>query len=174
MPASWEQIVDDEHDCITFKSVRAYLKRMLSISIVGTGYVGLSTAVCFASRGYHVIAATQDTEKAQGINAKRAPFYEPGLNQLLEKGIELGTLEAVDARDEAVTQTDATFITVGTPEQADGRIDLRFLGAPVYRKMQKLCASLQSSAVIRPRCCAQPSQQTTRKHVTWLNARFRS
>ena len=76
---------------------------MHSISIVGTGYVGLSTAVCFASRGYHVIAATQDKEKAQEINAKRAPFYEPGLNQLLEKSIELGTLEAVDARDEAVT-----------------------------------------------------------------------
>ena len=61
---------------------------MRSISIVGTGYVGLSTAVCFASQGYHVIAATQDTEKALAINAKRAPFYEPGLNQLLEKGIE--------------------------------------------------------------------------------------
>ena len=100
---------------------------MRSISIVGTGYVGLSTAVCFASRGYHVIAATQDTEKAQAINAKRAPFYEPGLNQMLEKEIELGTLQAVDARDEAVTHTEATFITVGTPEQADGRIDLRYV-----------------------------------------------
>ena len=100
---------------------------MHSISIVGTGYVGLSTAVCFASQGYHVIAATQDTEKAQAINVKRAPFYEPGLDQLLKKSIESGTLKAVDARDEAVAQTDATFITVGTPEQADGRIDLRFV-----------------------------------------------
>jgi len=100
---------------------------MRSISIVGTGYVGLSTAVCLASRGYHVIAATRDTEKAHAINAKRAPFYEPGLNQLLEKGIELGMLEAVDSRNEAVAQTDATFITVGTPEQADGRIDLRYV-----------------------------------------------
>lgn len=100
---------------------------MPSISIVGTGYVGLSTAVCFASRGYHVTAATHDIEKAQMINAKRAPFYEPGLNQLLEKGIESGTLEAIDSSDEAVLHTDATFITVGTPEQADGRIDMRYV-----------------------------------------------
>ena len=52
---------------------------MQRISIIGTGYVGLSTAVCFASRGYHVIAATQNKEKAQAINEQRAPFYEPRL-----------------------------------------------------------------------------------------------
>jgi len=100
---------------------------MPSISIVGTGYVGLSTAVCFASRGYHVTAATHDFEKAQTINAKRAPFYEPRLSQLLEKAIESGTLQAIDSRDEAVLRTDVTFITVATPEQADGRIDLRYV-----------------------------------------------
>ena len=100
---------------------------MQSVSIVGTGYVGLSTAVCFASRGYRVFASTRDRQKAQIINSKRAPFYEPGLDEMLKKSIESGTLSATDRRDEAIIQTDVTFLTVGTPEQADGRMDLRHI-----------------------------------------------
>jgi len=98
---------------------------MRAISIVGTGYVGLSTAVCFASRGYHVIASTHDKEKVATINAKRAPFYEPRLDEMLKEGVESQTLRAVDTREEAVLQTDVTFLTVGTPEAADGQMDLR-------------------------------------------------
>jgi UDPglucose 6-dehydrogenase len=98
---------------------------MQAISIVGTGYVGLSTAVCFASRGYRVIASTHDKEKAETINSKRAPFYEPRLDEMLRESVESKMLRAIDTRDEAVLQTDVTFLTVGTPETADGRIDLR-------------------------------------------------
>jgi nucleotide sugar dehydrogenase len=98
---------------------------MQAISIVGTGYVGLSTAICFASRGYRVIASTRDKEKAETINSKRAPFYEPRLDEMLRGSVESKALRAVDTRDEAVIKTDATFITVGTPETADGEIDLR-------------------------------------------------
>ena len=87
--------------------------------------VGLSTAVCFASRGYRVIASTHDKEKAETINSKRAPFYEPRLDEMLRESVESKMLRAIDTRDEAVLQTDVTFLTVGTPETADGRIDLR-------------------------------------------------
>jgi len=97
------------------------------ISIVGTGYVGLSTAACFASRGYDVIASTRNEDKVRIINAKRAPFYEPGLDDAVRTGIESGHLRAEINRSEAVRQTEVTFLTVGTPEKADGTIDLRYV-----------------------------------------------
>ncbi len=97
------------------------------ISIVGTGYVGLSTAVCFASRGYDVIASTRSEDKVRIINSKRAPFHEPGLDEAVRAGIESGHLRAEINRSEAVRQTEVTFITVGTPENADGTVDLRYV-----------------------------------------------
>ncbi|MGA3199106.1 MAG: UDP-glucose/GDP-mannose dehydrogenase family protein [Halobacteriota archaeon] len=95
------------------------------ISIVGTGYVGLSTAVCFSSRGYQVIASTLNEDKLRMINAARAPFHEPMLDDALKKSIESGYLRAEKSRAEAVRHTDMTFLVVGTPERADGTIDLR-------------------------------------------------
>lgn len=97
------------------------------ISIVGIGYVGLSTAVCFASRGYDVIASTRNEDKVRIINAKRAPFHEPGLDEAVRTSIESGHLHAEIDRSEAVRQTEVTFLTVGTPENADGTIDLRYV-----------------------------------------------
>jgi UDPglucose 6-dehydrogenase len=97
------------------------------ISIVGTGYVGLSTAVCFASRGYDVIASTRNKDKVRIINANRAPFYEPGLDEAVRTSIESGHLRAEIDRSEAVQKTEVTFLTVGTPENADGTVDLRYV-----------------------------------------------
>jgi UDPglucose 6-dehydrogenase len=97
------------------------------ISIVGTGYVGLSTAACFASRGYDVIASTRSEDKVRIINAKRAPFHEPGLDEAVRTSIESGHLRAEINRSEAVRQTEVTFLTVGTPEKADGTVDLRYV-----------------------------------------------
>lgn len=97
------------------------------ISIVGTGYVGLCTAVGFATRGYQVTTSTHDPEKAAMINKGVSPFYEPGLQESLEKVVKEGLLRCVTTREEAVVNTDITFIAVGTPSQPDGSIDLRFI-----------------------------------------------
>jgi UDPglucose 6-dehydrogenase len=105
----------------------AHQNAMQRISIVGTGYVGLSTAVCFASRGYDVIASTRNEDKVRIINAKRAPFHEPGLDEAVRTSIESGHLRAEINRSEAVRQTEVTFITVGTPEKADGTADLSYV-----------------------------------------------
>jgi UDPglucose 6-dehydrogenase len=100
---------------------------MLAISVVGTGYVGLSTAVCFAARGYNVIASTYDADKIRLINDKVSPFYEPMLTELLTRGIESGNLKVVYGREEAILNTDVSFVTVGTPELVGGSIDLTFV-----------------------------------------------
>ncbi len=96
-------------------------------TIIGTGYVGLSTAVCFASRGYGVIASTQKKENIRMINAQRAPFYEPGLDDALKHSVQSKHLRAEISRAKAVLGTDISFITVATPDQPDGTIDLRYI-----------------------------------------------
>lgn len=95
------------------------------ISIIGAGYVGLSTAIGFASRGYKVIASDIDNRKITSINKGMAPFYEPNLNNLLQKVVRKGNLKCTLDRQEAVLDTEVTFITVGTPNQPDGSINLK-------------------------------------------------
>jgi UDPglucose 6-dehydrogenase len=98
------------------------------ISVLGIGYVGLCTAVGFASRGYKVVASTHDAEKAAKINKGLPPFHEPNLQALLKEAIGSGHLTClVDETEKAVLQTDLTFNAVGTPSREDGSIDLRFV-----------------------------------------------
>src|SRR3972149_2575089 len=86
------------------------------ISVIGAGYVGLCTAVGFASRGYSVVASDSDSEKVAKINKGVPPFHEPGLRELLGESIKAGNFRCLSNRtEEAVLETDLTFVTVGTP-----------------------------------------------------------
>jgi UDPglucose 6-dehydrogenase len=98
-----------------------------SISILGTGYVGLTTAVGFASKGYKVIISGHDKQKVNSINEGISPFYEPGLTELLQKVVEKGDLKCVLQCEEVILSTDSTFIATGTPSQPDGSIDLQYI-----------------------------------------------
>jgi len=98
------------------------------ISVMGIGYVGMCTAVGFASKGYKVIASTHDAEKTAKINKGIPPFYEPHLQELLEKTIRDGYLKCLHNQpDEAILQTDLTFNAVGTPSKPDGSINLQYI-----------------------------------------------
>ncbi|MGD0644146.1 MAG: UDP-glucose/GDP-mannose dehydrogenase family protein [Candidatus Bathyarchaeia archaeon] len=98
------------------------------ISVLGIGYVGLCTAVGFASKGYNVIASTHDAEKAAKINKGIPPFHEPNLQNLLEKIVQNGYLKClIDQTEKAILETDLTFNAVGTPSRPDGSIDLQFI-----------------------------------------------
>jgi UDPglucose 6-dehydrogenase len=98
------------------------------VSVLGIGYVGLCTAIGFASKGYHVVASTHDKEKAEKINKGIPPFHEPDLKKLLEKTVRSGHLTClVNKTEKAVLETDLTFNAVGTPSRPDGSIDLQFI-----------------------------------------------
>jgi UDPglucose 6-dehydrogenase len=100
------------------------------ISVIGTGYVGLCTAIGFAHKGYTVIASDSDAEKVAKINSGIAPFHEPNIENLLGETIRNGTLKCfVDQTEKAVFGTDLTFIVVGTPNKSDGSIDLQYIEA---------------------------------------------
>ena len=85
------------------------------ISVIGVGYVGLCTAVGFASKGYQVVASDVDAEKIRKICAGIPPFYEPGLSELLKETIENGNLQcSVNETQKAVLGTDITYIAVNS------------------------------------------------------------
>ena len=109
------------------------------ISVLGIGYVGLCTAVGFASKKYTVIASTHDAEKTEKINRGIPPFHEPNLQKLLEETIQNGTLKCLTNQTEtAVLETDITFNAVGTPSNPDGSIDLQFIETSAHDMGQAL------------------------------------
>jgi UDPglucose 6-dehydrogenase len=111
-----------------------------NISVLGIGYVGLCTAVGFASKGYNVIASTHDAEKAAKINNGIPPFHEPNLQKLLEETIQNGRLTClINQTEKAVLETDLTFNAVGTPSRPDGSIDLQFIETSTRDIGQVLC-----------------------------------
>jgi UDPglucose 6-dehydrogenase len=101
------------------------MKEIPSVSIIGLGYVGLTTAVCFASRGIHVNGYDVDTDKMQRIRNGEVPFHEPGVSELLKKTLSDGTFEL---GQDALGSSDIIFFTVGTPASPrDGKIDLTYI-----------------------------------------------
>jgi len=97
------------------------------ISIFGTGYVGLCTALGFALRGYYVITSTHQSEKVKLINKGRSPFYEPELTDALRKVVDDGFLKCVLNSEKTILETDVTFIATGTPSKTDGSINLQYV-----------------------------------------------
>jgi UDPglucose 6-dehydrogenase len=100
---------------------------MLKLSFIGLGPVGLCTAVCFAAKGYQVTASEIDKTKAIQIKKGKPPFYELNLKEMLQETINSGNLKIVTSNEEAVLQSDITYITVGTPTKPDGSINLTYV-----------------------------------------------
>jgi len=101
----------------------------MKICVLGSGYVGLVTGTCFAERGNEVYCIDIDPKKVDLINKGVSPIFEPGLEQLLRKNIEKGTLRAFIAKDfyHQEIYTDISFVCVPTPSNKDGSINLGFI-----------------------------------------------
>jgi len=99
----------------------------MRISVIGAGYVGLVSAICFADRGYEVTLSTENPEKAKLIGQGIPPFHETGLEEVLRRTVSSGKLRATLGREDAVLNSDVTFVAVGTPSRSDGSIDLKFI-----------------------------------------------
>ncbi len=105
------------------KSTQGYPKHSVTLSVIGTGYVGLVTSACLANKGHSVICVDILRDKVSEINSGHAPFYEPGLDNLLAKVVGEGRLRATLDLEEAVLNSSVTIITVGTLTK-DDHIDL--------------------------------------------------
>jgi UDPglucose 6-dehydrogenase len=101
----------------------------LKVSVIGTGYLGATHAACMSSLGFEVIGVDVDSAKIELLTAGRVPFYEPGLEELLQKEIASGRL-TFSTDFSAIADADVHFICVGTPQKPDSlAADLKYVDA---------------------------------------------
>lgn len=125
----------------------------MNVSIIGTGYVGLVTGVSLAAAGHHVVCVGRKQEKVREINAGTAPFYEPGLDDILRRVIAKRRFTASVELSQSIISSDATIVAVGTPT-VDSAIDLsqvkevaRQIGEALYQKRSYHIVAVKSTVV---------------------------
>ncbi|MCA2982491.1 UDP-glucose/GDP-mannose dehydrogenase family protein [Gemmatimonas sp.] len=102
----------------------------MRIAMIGTGYVGLVSGACFAEFGSTVTCVDRNAEKIEQLRRGEIPMYEPGLEDLVERGMRSGRLRFTTDLPGAVADADAVFLAVGTPSRrGDGHADLRYVEA---------------------------------------------
>ncbi|NSW51443.1 MAG: UDP-glucose/GDP-mannose dehydrogenase family protein [Anaerolineae bacterium] len=100
---------------------------MSNICVVGTGYVGLVTGVCFADLGNQVFCLDVNPDRVEKLSQGIMPIYEPGLNEIVLRNVNAGRLRFTMSYDEALEDAEFAFIAVGTPSGADGEADLQYV-----------------------------------------------
>lgn len=104
----------------------------MQLAMIGTGYVGLVSAACFAELGYRIACVDQDAEKIERLKRGQIPLYEPGLEELVTRHRADGRLHFTTDTQSAVSAADIVFLAVGTPaSEHDGLPDLSQLEAAV-------------------------------------------
>jgi UDPglucose 6-dehydrogenase len=117
----------------------------MKIAMIGTGYVGLVSGVCFSDFGHDVVCVDKNPDKIARLQAGEVPIFEPGLEELMAKNVASGRLTFTLDLAEAVAGADAVFIAVGTPtRRGDGHADLTYVMAAA----QEIGAALTGYAVI--------------------------
>jgi len=124
----------------------------MNLTIVGTGYVGLVTGACFAEFGYSVKCIDKDLERLEKLKSGKCPFYEPGMEKLLEKHINKTKLISFDSTlQNNLKNSDIVFITVGTPtRRLEDEADLSFVwqvAEEIAENINKYCLVVTKSTV---------------------------
>jgi UDPglucose 6-dehydrogenase len=102
----------------------------MKIAMIGTGYVGLVSGVCFSDFGHEVVCVDKDPRKIEMLDRGEVPIYEPGLDALMAKNVEAGRLSFTMDLASAIDGAQAVFIAVGTPtRRGDGHADLTYVMA---------------------------------------------
>ena len=124
----------------------------MKMSVIGCGYLGAVHAACMARLGHDVIGVDVDAQRVASLNAGRPPFYEPGFPELLKESIASGRLRFVQApAAQAIADCDVHFITVGTPQSADGTAaDMTYVNAAVDSVIEALGDNPRTASGNRP------------------------
>jgi len=117
----------------------------MKIAMIGTGYVGLVSGVCFSDFGHDVVCVDKDSRKIELLAQGQVPIYEPGLQDLMAKNVAAGRLSFTLDLAKAVDGAEAVFIAVGTPtRRGDGHADLTYVMAAA----EEIAAALTGYAVV--------------------------
>lgn len=112
------------------------LRSSQEITVIGAGYVGLTTAACLSAMGHQVTCVEKDSVRLSSLVHGRLPFFEPSLGMVVDQGIRRKTLHLTDDLEAAVRRARFVFIAVGTPPLATGAPDLRDFQALVPHVVQ--------------------------------------
>jgi len=117
----------------------------MRIAMIGTGYVGLVSGVCFSDFGHDVICVDKDSRKIAMLETGEAPIYEPGLDAMITRNVEAGRLTFTTDVNCAVRNAHAIFIAVGTPtRRGDGHADL----SSVMAVAEEIASAISDYAVV--------------------------
>jgi UDPglucose 6-dehydrogenase len=122
----------------------------MNIGVIGSGYVGLVTAACFAEMGNTVVCVDNDPEKIARLNAAEVPIHEPGLDDLVASNQREKRLRFTTSLGEAVAISDVYFIAVGTPPNEDGSADLQHIlnaARALGQSITRACTVVNKSTV---------------------------
>jgi len=117
---------------------------MANIAVLGAGYVGLTTAACFAKLGNSVIVSDVDPQRISDLNAGLCPIVEDGLQTLLEEGVAKSALVFVTDNKFAVAKADFVFLCLPTPQSPDGTADTSY----VEGAAAEIAGHINESAVV--------------------------
>jgi GDP-mannose 6-dehydrogenase len=113
------------------------------VVVLGLGYVGCVTAACLAELGHRVVGVDRDAYKVECVHEGRAPFYEPGLDELVAKNAAAGRLRASTRLADVLDDADVALICVGTPSDKNGNIGLE--------QLRRVCAEIAELLLRRGR-----------------------
>lgn len=104
----------------------------MRLTVLGTGYLGATHAACMAELGFEVLGMDDDAGKVASLSEGQAPFFEPGLDDLLRRNLDTGRLRFTTSYEEAAAFGDVHFICVGTPQQRNSNAaDMRYVDSVV-------------------------------------------
>lgn len=116
----------------------------MNIAVIGTGYVGLVSGVCFAETGVNVICVDNNAEKVEKLNNGEVPIFEPLLDTYLKRNFHEGRIQFTLDLKQAVDNSDIIFLALPTPESEDGSADLSY----VLKMAETLSGIIQSYKVV--------------------------
>lgn len=122
--------------------------KLKPISIVGLGYVGLCTGVCLAARDFTVYGLDSDETRIESLRKGVPPIFEPNLGKYLKRAMKAKRFRVGTDYDTAVAESGFTFISVGTPSQEDGRIDLAQAKSACHEIGRALAQKAESHLVV--------------------------
>jgi UDPglucose 6-dehydrogenase len=116
----------------------------MTLTVIGTGFVGVVTAGVLASFGHTVYGLDVDEKKIKHLQNGKVPFFEPKLDDLVASELKTGNLHFTTSYADAISKSDVIFISVGTPSAPDGQADLKY----VFASVESLAPHLKDEAIV--------------------------
>ena len=129
----------------------------MRVSVFGLGYVGTVSAGCLAHDGHEVVGVDSLAAKVDLINRGQSPIVEVDIGEIIAATARAGRLRATSDPVQAIRETELSFVCVGTPSQANGNLDLRY----IRRICEQIGQALKTKTLATPSSSAAPSCRGT-------------